>query len=61
MQPVAQQFPDVSDYTYSGSLGCHNNGYLNNSFYSFGAQHTNIKDMMFKNPQTPLKSGNTRS
>ena len=35
--------PDVRNTKYSKALDTHNKGLINNTFYSFGAQHTNIR------------------
>ena len=44
--------PDVKQTVYSGSLYHEDPGKMNNTFYSFGAQHTNIRDHF----DTPEKS-----
>ena len=36
--------PDVRNTAYSKALNVHNQGLQNHTFYSFGAQHTNIKN-----------------
>ena len=35
--------PNVTRYKQSSAIGIHDPGVLNNSFYSFGAKHTNIR------------------
>ena len=35
--------PEVQKTTYSKAIGHHNPGSINNTFYSFGANHTNIR------------------
>lgn len=43
--------PDGNRPTYSKALGVHDPGVLNNTFYSFGAQHTNIRQNVMDTPQ----------
>ena len=41
-----QGVPNIKDTRYSKALGYHDPGKNNNTFYAFGAQHTNIKDCL---------------
>lgn len=38
--------PDINKTVLSGAFGVHDPGYLNKSFYSFGAKHTNLRNHM---------------
>lgn len=41
-----QGVPDIKDTRYSKALDINNPGKTNNTFYAFGAQHTNIKETL---------------
>ena len=44
--------PNVGKATTSDAIGYHDPGQLNNTFYSFGAGHTNIRDQFNHSPSS---------
>lgn len=48
-----QDIPIVHDNQYSNAIGINNQEQLNKGFYSFGAQHTNMKLKLKKNSYQP--------
>ena len=41
-----QGVPSIKETKFSKALNVNNPGKTNNTFYAFGAQHTNIKDQL---------------
>ena len=53
--------PEVSRYTKSSAIGRHDLGISNNSFYSFGAKHTNIRPTLIQSEVVNKKMGDVKS